>query len=375
MLFVFLAAAAAQLFFWGYFLRGALVPDAPSANAPSPSPSPVSVIVCFRNEEATLERCLRGILAQDYSAGFELLAVDDNSTDGSADIVRRLIGEGYHHLRLLQPGPTRPGKKDALTFGIHNAHHEFLLLTDADCYPATPEWITRMTAPLHREAALVLGLGLYDSGALFGVTGFQDFESKYVALKYMGFAQRGLPYMGVGRNLAYTRTFFVRAGGLEAHADLPGGDDDLLVGGAAREETAARVVHPDAVTFSAPVETWGAFFRQRRRHQSTGLRYRPVHQLLLGLLALSHGLFFLLGLFLLFSSWWWLALTVYAVRFWFVCRAYRALYFPASEAGAPEYVSGLLYAVVWGRVAYHDALMGPFYMYLGVVGLWPGRGW
>jgi len=375
MLAVFFFVAATQLFLWAYFLKDALRPADRRIAAPEAPASPVSVIVCFHNEESSLWKCLREILQQNYPAGFELLAVNDNSTDGSAEIARQIAAQDTR-VRILHPGPTRPGKKDALAFGIARARYEFLLLTDADCYPTTKNWVSHMTKPLHQGADVALGLGLYNATDLNGPIAWQNFEAKYVALKYMGFARRGLPYMGVGRNLAYTKSFFRRAGGLEAHADLPGGDDDLLIAGAAGDTVVARVTHHDSATLSVPAESWAAFFRQRRRHQSTGWRYRPVHQVLLGLLALSHGLFFLLGLLLLFTSWYWLALLMYLIRFFFVFRAYRVFYFPFHEGGGkPRMVSGLLYLIIPVLVAWYDALVGPFYLYLALVSLLPAKRW
>ncbi|MFK8163169.1 MAG: glycosyltransferase [Lewinella sp.] len=371
MLIVFLAAASLQLFLWGYFLRDGLKKDSLFALEDQP-PQPVSVIVCFRNEETNLEACLRSILKQEFAGAFEVLAVDDNSTDGSATIVKQLAIQDAR-LRLLAVGPTRPGKKDALTFGIHNARHEHVLLTDADCTAATNQWLHLMTEPLRQGAEVALGIGFYSTNGQNKLSLWQSFEAKYVLLKYMGFASRGLPYMGVGRNLAYTKTFFNNAGGLEAHADLPGGDDDLLIGGTASPQATARVVHPNSITTSAPATTWNEFFRQRMRHQSVGFRYQPIHQLFLGLIALSHGLFFFLGFCLLFTPWWWLALGSYGLRFLLVHPAFRQAYPVGAAAGAREGFEEQALPV--GRHMVFDAMLAPFYLFLAVAGLVPAKRW
>jgi glycosyltransferase involved in cell wall biosynthesis len=371
MLTVFLVITSLQLFFWGYFMHGAVKEN----RSPFPEDNqktPVSVIVCFRNEELTLDVCLRSILKQDFSGVFEVIAVDDNSTDGSADVVKRLAAQD-NRLRLLTPGPTRPGKKDALTFGIQHARHEHLLLTDADCTALTNKWLHLMTAPLRQGAEVALGIGLYAKEEKNNLSLWQGFEAQYVLLKYMGFAQRGLPYMGVGRNLAYTKKFFHNAGGLEAHADLPGGDDDLLIGNAALPQTTFRVTDPDSITVSTTATTWSEFFRQRMRHQSVGFRYRPIHQLLLGLLALSHGLFFLLGFYLLFTQWWWLALGIYGLRFLLVHHVFRQLFSVGAAAGAKKGFEEQGPSV--GLHMVFDAMLAPFYLLLAVAGLLPAKRW
>lgn len=371
MIYLFGVAFALQLFFWGYFLRVGFrtfqrLPDRGA------DPAPVSVIVCFRNEEAGLRQCLREILRQTYTGAWEVLAVDDNSTDGSAAIVHELMAE-HPRLKYLQPGPTRPGKKDALTYGINQSTHDFLVLTDADCIPTSSDWLLFMADRLREGAEVVIGVSLYTRSERSPLSHFQHFEARYVALKYCGFAERGLPYMGVGRNLAYRKSFFRRAGGLEAFAHVPGGDDDLIVSHHARVGATVCVTHPAAQTYTRPQTTWKAFFRQRRRHQSVGANYRWPHQLLLGLLALSHGLFFLLGFGLLFTAWWPIALACYVVRF--------ALVYPTQRVLTPDPAAGYgletaaAQPVPVGLVLLLDALLAPYYLFLAVAGWFPTRAW
>ena len=282
------------------------------------------MIVCFRNEAPRLTTCLQAILQQRYAGPFEVLAVDDNSGDGSAELVRQLQRKfSAERLRLLSPPPTRPGKKDALTFGIQAARYERLLLTDADCRPASELWLREMTLPLNHHQ-VVLGVGDYYAPAGWPAR-LQAFEARYVALKYLAFARSGYPYMGVGRNLAYRKDFFRAAGGFAQHADLPGGDDDILISQHAPATATTTVTAAKARTLSVPQPSWRSFLRQRARHQSAGAFYRPQHQLALGCVALTHGLFYLLGLYLLFSSWWPLLWLIYGFRMLLVMRAHRQL--------------------------------------------------
>ncbi|TXF90654.1 glycosyltransferase [Neolewinella aurantiaca] len=373
MLTVFLFAAAAQFFFWGMFSHYAFPKQSqvqPAETGPFP---PVSVIVCFRNEEEMIDNCLVSILKQEYPGDFEIVAVDDNSTDKSATIVRQLVDETDGRVRLLQPGPTRPGKKDALAFGINNARHEHILLTDADCLTRSHNWLILMTRPLRQGAEVVLGVGEYAYNGWKIIDRFQRFEAMYVALKYLSFARFGLPYMGVGRNLAYQKSFFQRSGGFAAHTDLPGGDDDLLIGNNALGPSTVCVTRMHARTMSRLSGSWPVFLRQRMRHQSVGFRYRPVHQVLLGLVALSHGLFFLLGLFLLFTPLRWLALFVYALRFLLVLRGFRRSGLQGANAGAKKGYKAQ-YESAW-VVAVFDALLAPWYLMLGLLGTLPARRW
>ncbi len=375
MAYLFCFVAIVQLVFWGYFLRRAYTNLLPEHTTAGPEDR-VSVIVCFRNEEDKLTPCIEGILQQRFPGDFELLLVDDNSTDNSAALVRP-YAERHEHVHLLHPGATRPGKKDALTYGIANARHDHLLLTDADCVPASSRWLLLMTEPLRLGAELVLGVSpLLPQREHSLLAYWQWFESTYVSLKYLGFASRKLPYMGVGRNLAYSKTFFERAGGFAAHAELAGGDDDLLVSANAHAGHTARVTDPAAWTMAQGQPDWKAYFRQRNRHQSTGIHYPRMTGILLGGLALSHGLFYLLGCYLLFTSWWWLAAGCYGLRFAFLLVAYaRPLLnkIPASLRNTSSDKRSwrwLATTVLWG-----DALVGPMYLFLAISSLRPRRAW
>ncbi|WP_420458621.1 glycosyltransferase [Neolewinella sp.] len=368
-----LLATAVQLTAWWWVYRPALTPHSSSLpTEPAAEPPPVTVIVCFHNEATHLEATLRGILSQDYPH-FELLAVDDNSADASVAIVRYLQ-DRHPQLRLLQPGPTRPGKKDALTAGIQAARHPLLLLTDADCAPASEHWLRHMVAPLTHGNQLVLGCSpyRYRPGAL---AWWQRFEATQTALQYQGFARMAHPYMGVGRNLAYHRSFFTAAGGFAAHAHHLGGDDDLLVNAHAVPSLTARITNPAAWTYSEPTRNWWAYLRQKVRHQSVGMHYRSRHQLVLALLALSHGGSYLLGALLLFTPYWPLAVVLYLLRACTVVSVYRQPSVQQFAGGAPIAIGGAASFGVGARILLGDMLLAPFYLFALLATALPPRRW
>ena len=356
-----LLCGAYQAVVYLYIFRGALAADGDHAAARG-GVAPVSLIVCYRNEARKLGSCVPALLAQDHP-DFELLLVDDHSTDGSADLAAALTAGDPRVRRLRPPGPTRPGKKDALGYGIAAARHERLLLTDADCQPAGPDWLRRMTAPLAAaDYELVLGAAPYAGGASF-LHRWQRFEATYTALQYLGYARRGRPYMGVGRNLAYCRSLYRRAGGFAAHADRAGGDDDLLVNAAARPRTTARVTDPAAWTYSAPSDSWAAYLRRKFRHHSVGAAYDRGTQLRLGLLALTHGLFYLslLGLFL--AGYWGAALAGLLPRWALVLATY-------GPARVREFAR---IPVAFPLIG--DALLGPYYLVTACGAIFATRRW
>ena len=127
-----------------------------------------------------------------------------------------------------------------------------------------------------------------------GLNTWSRFETVHTAIQYFSFALAGMPYMGVGRNLAFKRQAYERIGGFSAHAELPSGDDDLLVNAVATPENTAVCLHPESFMYSESKKTWCEWMRQKRRHLSTGGRYRLLHKTVLTMLSLSHTLHFFL---------------------------------------------------------------------------------
>jgi poly-beta-1,6-N-acetyl-D-glucosamine synthase len=284
LLFLFLAATAIQLIYW-LFVFSRLAFHRPSPPSSQPGKEPVSIIICARNEAENLRRNLPYFLAQDYPE-YEVIVVDDNSFDKSLEIL--LAFQKKHPiLRLVSVTADSRGKKTALTEGIKAAKFEILLLSDADCRPASSKWVEQMQAALRDPAKIGLGFSPYLRGSGI-LNAFIRFETVYSAIQYFSFALMGLPYMGVGRNLAYRKSLFYQAGGFAAHADLASGDDDLFVNQVADRQNTAVILSPQAHVFSSPKSTWGGYYRQKSRHLTTGARYRFAHQLALGLLSASH---------------------------------------------------------------------------------------
>lgn len=260
---------------------------------------PVSVIICARNEEANLRANLPLVLEQDYP-DFEVIVVDDASTDGTADLLRD-FRQQYPHLRTSSIKPNvhiSKGKKLALTVGIKAARHEWILLTDADCRPAGRQWLSLMQRNFSGDTGIVLGYGGYRRrrGLLNLVIRYDAF---FIALQYFGFALAGLPYMGVGRNLAYRREIFFRNKGFASHYDLASGDDDLFINEVARNEPVRIEIRAEAHTISDPKRSWRDWYYQKRRHLTTGPRYRPATKFLLGTEIISRLLFYASFVYLL----------------------------------------------------------------------------
>jgi cellulose synthase/poly-beta-1,6-N-acetylglucosamine synthase-like glycosyltransferase len=275
----------------------------------------VSIIICARDEADQLETNLPGVLVQEYKSTHEVVLVNDNSQDDTRYLLDGLYKQfrQLHIVELKQEAMHIPGKKFPLSVGIKSAKHELLLLTDADCIPASAQWLKKMQDAFAPGIEVVLGYGAYKKkkGLLNKIIRFDAFHT---ALQYFSFALGGMPYMGVGRNLAYKRTLFFEQKGFAAHHHLPGGDDDLFVNSCATSSNTAIVVDPDAFTYSTPPSTWSEWIAQKERHNSTGRYYKVKHRLVLGLYMASQFLYYPLFVFALFNFDWRWVMGIFALR-------------------------------------------------------------
>ena len=293
---VFGAATLLQLlYFWFFYSRIAFGHD----KNMSVQKLPVSVVVCARNEYENLLTFLPSILEQNYPE-FEVVVVNDASDDETIYMLRDFVKK-YPNLKIVDLTESLnnfKGKKFPLSIGIKSAQHEILLLTDADCVPASPDWIDRIQSRYNDSSIeVVLGYGGYQKqkGLLNKLI---RFDTMRIAMSYLSFALAGIPYMGVGRNLSYRKSLFYRNKGFISHYRIPSGDDDLFINQVATSRNTRIEISPESFTLSPPKTTWSEWISQKRRHLSTVGHYRFYHKVLLFLYPLSEILFYSTFLFL-----------------------------------------------------------------------------
>jgi glycosyltransferase involved in cell wall biosynthesis len=276
---------------------------------------PVSVIICARDEDENLARNLPGVLVQSYRSTYEVVAVNDNSLDDSKYILQELkkTFKSLNVVELTQEAVHISGKKYPLSIGIREAKHEVLLLTDADCVPASEHWVEKMQDGYDENIEIVLGYGAYHKtkGLLNKLIRFETFHT---ALQYLSYALAGLPYMGVGRNLSYKKSLFLRSKGFSSINHIPSGDDDLFINKVATKNNTAVVIDPDAVTRSIPRTTWAGWLRQKSRHYTTAKYYKPKHKFLLGLYFTTQFIFYPLFVTAILFYDWRFVLPVFGIR-------------------------------------------------------------
>lgn len=247
----------------------------------------VSVIIAARNEEDNLYNNLEYILTQDYPL-FEVIVVNHQSSDDTKHILGALQKQ-YLNLKVIEIERNKHlkiGKKLPITLGVKGAKYEHLLFTDADCRPASNQWILNIVGCYADNNDIVLGYGPYHKSKGF-LNALIRFDTIQIAINYFSFELNGMAYMGVGRNLAYKKSIFEAVGGFKSHYGIASGDDDLFIRDAARRRNTTICIQPNTFCLSEPKSTWRDWFKQKQRHYTTSGHYKVITKLLLGFFPLA----------------------------------------------------------------------------------------
>lgn len=294
----------------------------------------VSVVICSRDGYHHLKDNLPYILDQDHP-NFEVIVVNNNSDDDSAYLLARMAEQDprLQVVEIQQNLNFFSGKKFPLSIGIKSAHNDLILLTDVDCRPVTRKWLSYMQQSFDDATEIVLGYGGYKRSQGF-LNRLIRFDTAQIAIQYLSFALSGIPYMGVGRNMAYSKELFYKNKGFISHYNISSGDDDLFVNSVANRRNTRIMVGHDSFTYSEPKKTVGTWFTQKRRHLSTGKFYRLKHKILLGIFSLSTALFYALFIYLLAVNYnILLVLALFALRLFSQLLIYRKCLNRLNEKG------------------------------------------
>jgi glycosyltransferase involved in cell wall biosynthesis len=293
--------------------------------------APVSIIIAARNEEINLQENLPLILEQEYPE-FEVIVINDQSEDETKYVLEDFERK-YPRLKVVTISDNVndfAGKKLALTLGIKAAKYDRILLTDADCKPASSTWLSYMASGYSVPGTeVVLGFSPYRRESSL-LNGFIQFDTFYTALQYFSMALAGSPYMGVGRNLSYDKGLFFRNKGYAPYLKIASGDDDLFINQVATKTNTSVQLHPDSFMLSQPKMTWGSWLRQKIRHMRTGRYYKTGHKRALAFVWLANILFYItLILGFIFVRPIWIPLAALGLRLiiqvWIMFRSLKVL--------------------------------------------------
>ena len=234
-----------------------------------------SVIIPARNEEQQIEQCLLSVLDQQYPTElYEVIVVDDFSTDNTASIVRVLQNK-YSNLRLLQlqellqEKQLNSYKKKAIEIAIRQATGDWIVTTDADCQVSNM-WLKNFASFITRNNSVFVAAPVkYQHTGSF-VSAFQSLD--FMSLQGITAASvaAGFHSMCNGANLTYSKKVFNEVGGFKGIDNIASGDDMMLMHKIyLRYKTQVHFLFSKgAVVETQPMATWRDFFNQRIRWAS-----------------------------------------------------------------------------------------------------------
>jgi cellulose synthase/poly-beta-1,6-N-acetylglucosamine synthase-like glycosyltransferase len=287
---VFLASAGIQFLFYTLVTIALAAYKKPDQNAQE-IPG-ISIIISAKNEVENLKKLVPLLLEQKFHS-YEIILVDDKSSDETYDFAIELdqSEEKFKLVRIDSTPDHMNNKKYALSIGIRSAKYDYVVLTDADCFPESEYWLSEMSHGFSSDKKkYVIGYSQYykEKGLL---NYFIKYETLLTAMQYFGIGLLGNPYMGVGRNMGYRKSFFLEKNGFGKFREVVGGDDDLLINLYAKRKNTSFVISPQATMYSNPKMKLSDFILQKTRHLSVGKHYRTTDKLLLGFLFLSKIIF------------------------------------------------------------------------------------
>ncbi len=279
----------------------------------------ISVIVCAKNEAENVTEFIPILAEQDYP-NFEIILIDDASSDNTLEIFEEFEKQ-YPNIRLVKVENNEAfwgNKKYALTLGIKASKKDYLLFTDADCYPNSKNWITQMSSQFTMNKTIVLGYGAHEKIAGSFLNKIIRFETMLTAIQYFSWSKMGRPYMGVGRNLAYKKDEFFNVRGFIDHMKIRSGDDDLFINQVATNRNTTVSFTPESFTYSKPKTSFKDWFNQKRRHLTTAEFYKPFDKMQLTVFYISQLLFLIIAILLLSFQYQWIAvISIVAFRYVF----------------------------------------------------------
>jgi cellulose synthase/poly-beta-1,6-N-acetylglucosamine synthase-like glycosyltransferase len=261
------------LYYWRSWIS---IPEFKGKN--QSSKTKISIIIPARNEEQNIGNCLRSIINQSYPAAlFEVLVIDDHSTDGTAVVVRSFDLPNIKLISLkdhISANPINSYKKKAIEIAIAQSTAELIVTTDADC-TAPSNWL-QIIAAFYEEkkpSFIVMPVAIDCSNKfieLFQALDFMSLQGITGASVHKKFHS-----MCNGANLAYTKNAFAAVDGFAGIDTIASGDDMLLMHKIFKQDPHAVLFlrSKEVIVQTQPVNSIKDFFNQRIRWASKADQY------------------------------------------------------------------------------------------------------
>jgi cellulose synthase/poly-beta-1,6-N-acetylglucosamine synthase-like glycosyltransferase len=238
-----------------------------------------TIVIPARNEEDNIEQCLISILENDYPANlFEVIVVDDFSTDNTARIVQKLRQQFANlkliHLEKFVSNKLNSYKKKSIETAIIHSANDWIVTTDADC-KASPKWLSLFNSYIQRNNIVFIAapVKFINNGSFLSIFQCLDF----ISLQGITAASvsAGFHNMCNGANLAYKKEAFYAVNGFEDVDNIASGDDMLLMHKIEQRYPGkiGYLFNKEAIVETLPMPDWKSFIDQRTRWASKAASY------------------------------------------------------------------------------------------------------
>ncbi|HVT86694.1 MAG TPA: glycosyltransferase [Chitinophagaceae bacterium] len=277
----------------------------------------ISVIIPARNEEVSISLLLQHLRQQSYPKDlFEIIVVDDHSTDKTAEIVK-----GFQEVKLilLKEDNINSYKKKAIEAGIAASKNEWIVCTDADCLPPA-DWLDTIAAFREKQNSMFIAAPVMYANDKSLLQVFQSLDFLVLQGITAVAVHKNSLTMCNGANVAYERKAFEEVNGFSGIDKIASGDDMLLMHKIWKKypQSVHYLKSRSAIVVTTPAKTWKEFFNQRIRWASKALYYDDKR--IFPVLLLVY-LFNLLFLILLVAGCWNNYYWIYCVGLWILKTA------------------------------------------------------
>jgi len=254
---------------------------------------PVSIIVAAKNDAHHLMKSLPILLTQQY-IDYEVIVVNDNSDDETTQVAEDFKSI-YSHLKYIDLNSSITnikGKKFPISIGIRAAKNNIILLTEPDAIPNSSYWLQNMSKHFVDKTEIVLGYATYEKKkGLFN--SMLRFDALHTAIQYFSYALAKIPFMGIGRNLAYTKTLFMKNKGFTSHNHILYGEDDLFINHVATKTNCAIEYSKETIVKTPSKLSFFYWIKFKKNHHLTRKYYQKKHKFLLGFYEWLSPLFYI----------------------------------------------------------------------------------
>ncbi|MGB3606136.1 glycosyltransferase family 2 protein [Psychroserpens sp.] len=328
-----------------------------------------SIVIPFRNEAENLPQLLKSIAQLEYPMPlFEILFVDDESTDNSVAIISDFVRQfKFVNISVVKNKRiTNSPKKDAITKAIDLAKYDWIVTTDADC-ELPVYWLDVFDHAIRTTDAKMLVAPVTFNLANSFFERFQLLDILSLQGATIGGFGVGKPFLCNGANLAYTKDIFRSLNGFDGNTDIASGDDIFMLEKAVKRDQSAvlYVKHDQAIVTTTSQPNFKALKSQRVRWAAKTTHYKNAFGKLTGFLVLlMNSLLVCLPLLWLLQV---ISLKTLAYAFTVKCLIDFLLLFKSARFfGQERYLSSYFFS----------SLFYPFFnVYIAFTSLFKGYRW